>query len=157
MSVPSQAPTLRATSVAHAANSLRARGLRLSAARRALLEALFAAGRPLTAEELAAGDGHRLPQADLASVYRNLETLEALGLARHVHLGHGPRRWQIAGAAHELAVCERCDAVHVLDPVELDGVRAAVRAACGFEASFAHFPLAGLCSLCAAEAGDVRA
>ena len=155
MPVPSHTPAVRATSVAHAANSLRARGLRLSAARRALLEALFAAGRPLTAEELARGDGGR--SSDLASVYRNLETLEALGLARHVHLGHGPGRWQIAGAASAVAVCERCEAVHVLEAGAVAAIRAAVRAAVGFDVSFAHFPLAGLCPACAAEAGDVRA
>ena len=32
----------------------------------------------------------RLPRCDLASVYRNLETLEDAGLVRHMHLGHGP-------------------------------------------------------------------
>ena len=48
-----------------------------------MLEALLAAEEPLTAEEIA-GD------ADLASIYRNLETLEAIGIVRHVHLGHGP-------------------------------------------------------------------
>ena len=43
-----------------------------------------------SAEELAAGLGGRVPRSDLASVYRNLETLERHGVVRHVHLGHGP-------------------------------------------------------------------
>jgi Fur family transcriptional regulator, ferric uptake regulator len=156
MSVPSYAPALGATSVANAVNALRARGLRLSAARRLLLEALFAAARPLTAEELAGGDGGRVPPCDLASVYRNLETLERLGLARHVHLGHGPGRWHAAGAPHEFVVCERCDAVQALAPDALRAVREAVRAAVGYEPRFTHFPLTGLCPVCAREDGDVR-
>ena len=73
------------------------RGLRVSAARRLVLEALFAAERPVTAEEIAAGLDGRLPASDLASVYRNLETLEELGLVRHVHLGHGPGLYALAG------------------------------------------------------------
>jgi Fur family transcriptional regulator, ferric uptake regulator len=156
MSVPSNAPAVGATSVAHAVNALRARGLRLSSARRVLLEALFAAGRPLTAEELAGGDGGRVPPSDLASVYRNLETLETLGLACHVHLGHGPGRWHPAGAPHEFVICERCDAVQALAPDALHGVRAAVRAAVGYEPRFTHFPLAGLCPACAQEDRDAR-
>ena len=81
-----------ARDVATAVNALRAQGLRLSSARRVLLEVLYGAERPISAEEIAAG-GDRLPPSDLASVYRNLERLEELGLVRHVHLGHGPGRY----------------------------------------------------------------
>ena len=76
--------------------ALRAGGLRVSAARRLVLEALFAAEGPATVEELAAGFGGRVPPSDVASTYRNLETLEALGLVRHMHLGHGPGRYVLA-------------------------------------------------------------
>ena len=90
MSVPHLTPVVEAATAAAAARTLRRRGLRLSAARRVVLTALFAADRPLSAEEIAAGAGGAVPPSDLASVYRNLETLEALGLVRHMHLGHGP-------------------------------------------------------------------
>jgi len=76
--------------------ALRAGGLRVSAARRLVLEALFAAEGPATVEELAAGFDGRVPRSDVASTYRNLETLEALGLVRHMHLGHGPGRYVLA-------------------------------------------------------------
>ena len=142
MTVPHLTPAVDAPSAAAAASALRARGLRLSSARRLLLEALFAARRPLTADELTA-DG------DLASTYRNLETLEELGLVRHVHLGHGPGRYQPAGVRREFVVCERCGAFEALPPRALDGVRAAVLAAVGYDACFTHTPLAGLCPRCA--------
>jgi hypothetical protein len=80
---------------------LRARGLRLSAARRVVLEALYATDVPLSAEEIAEGIG-TLPASDLASVYRNLETLERLGLVQHVHLGHGAGRYVRAGRERAL-------------------------------------------------------
>ena len=149
MSVPHLTPVVEAPTAAAAARTLRRRGLRLSAARRVVLAALFAADRPLSAEEIAAGAGGAVPPSDLASVYRNLETLEGLGLVRHMHLGHGPGRYAPAGRQDELASCERCGACAVLPQATADAVRDAVRAAVGFEPSFHHFPLAGLCPACA--------
>ena len=49
----------------------------------------------MSAETLA----RRLPHCDLGSVYRNLEALEAIGLVRHVHLGHGPGMYALATSA----------------------------------------------------------
>ncbi len=126
---------------------LRARGLRLSAARRVVLEALYATDVPLSAEEIAEGIG-TLPASDLASVYRNLETLERLGLVQHVHLGHGAGRYVRAGREREYLVCERCGAQRAVPPEQLDGVRRAVREATGFAASFSHFPIVGECGEC---------
>jgi Fur family ferric uptake transcriptional regulator len=138
-------PAVEAETPAAAAAALRDRGLRVSAARRELLDALFAADRPLSAEELA-GDG------DVASAYRNLEVLEGLGLVRHVHLGHGPGLYQPAGRPREFALCEGCGAVSALSPAALDRVRAAVLEAVGYSARFTHFPIAGLCTACTSEA-----
>ena len=152
LSVPHLTPAVEAPTAAAAARTLRRRGLRLSAARRSVLAALFAAGRPLGAEEIASGARGLVPPSDLASVYRNLETLEALGLVRHTHLGHGPGRYAPAARQDELAACERCGACAVLPPETVEAVRAAVRAAVGFEPRFHHTPLAGLCPACAARA-----
>jgi Fur family ferric uptake transcriptional regulator len=146
---PLPAPTLEA-----AMTAVRARGLRLSAARRLVLEALFAAEGPVTAERLAGGLDGRVPPSDLASLYRNLETLQALGLVRHVHMGHGPGRYALVGAhAPEYVSCERCGAYATVPPDALDGARIAVREACGYSARFTHFPIVGLCPACASEEG----
>lgn len=133
-----------------AMGALRKRGLRASSARRLVVEALFAAERPVSADEIATGIGGRLPRSDLASVYRNLETLEELGLVRHVHLGHGPGLYALAGTDVEYAVCERCSRFRAVSPARLDRVRAEIRAALGYEAHFTHFPIVGLCADCAA-------
>ena len=97
MTVPHLTPAVEASTAPAAFAALRANGLRLSSARRLLLQALYAAERPLSADELA-GDG------DVASAYRNLEVLEGLGLVRHVHLGHGPGLYQpaVKGASEDL-------------------------------------------------------
>jgi Fur family ferric uptake transcriptional regulator len=144
VTVPHLIPAIEASTAPAAFAAVRAHGLRLSTARRLLLQALFAADRPLSAEELA-GDG------DVASVYRNLEVLEGLGLVRHVHLGHGPRLYQPAGRPRDFVLCEGCGDVSPLAPAAVDAVRMAVLDAVGYRARFAHFPLAGLCPACSTE------
>jgi Fur family ferric uptake transcriptional regulator len=129
---------------------LRQRGLRLSAARRLVLEALFAANRPASAEEIAAGLDGLVPPSDLASVYRNLEALERHGVVRHVHLGHGPGLYALAGDGdREYLVCERCGASTAARSSELDAIREHIRVTFGFVARFSHFPVVGLCAPCA--------
>src|ERR1035437_10047671 len=92
MTIAPEVPRLPFSSIDDAIEALRARGLRLSMTRQLVLEALFAAAGPVSAEELAVRLG-LVP----TSVYRNLETLERHGLLRHVHLGHGPGLYTVVG------------------------------------------------------------
>jgi Fur family ferric uptake transcriptional regulator len=148
-------PPIVVENVDAAIGALRERGLRVSAARRLVLEALFAAEGPVSAEWIADGVTGRVPRSDLASVYRNLETLEGLGIVRHVHLGHGPGLYALVTAdEREYLVCESCNTVRALPASELDGVRRRIQEAFGFHARFGHFPIVGLCPDCADEAGD---
>ena len=154
----SHAPSVRihaAPNLAAALASLRAHGLRLSSARRVVLAALFAADGPLSAEQISDGVGGRVPASDIASVYRNLETLERLGIVSHVHLGHSPALYTIATQGEqEYLTCERCAAYVAVAPEELDDVRRAIRTRFGYVASFSHFPIVGLCAACARAAGS---
>jgi Fur family transcriptional regulator, ferric uptake regulator len=146
----SAAPPVPASDLDEAVAVLRGSGLRVSAARRIVLQALFAAGEPVTAERIAGGLDGRLPLSDIASVYRNLETLEQVGLVRHVHLGHGPGLYALTrDGTLEHLLCDRCGAVRSVDPHRLDAVREVIRSETGFEANFTHFPIAGLCPDCA--------
>jgi Fur family ferric uptake transcriptional regulator len=130
--------------------ALRRAGHRVSRPGRVVLDALFAADGPVTADEIADGLGGRLPALELTSVYRNLERLERLGVVSHVHVGHGPGRYALArGGDPEYLVCDRCGAMATADHAALAPVRDAVRAAFGYEASFRHFPMHGLCRTCA--------
>ena len=149
MTLASRTPPLAAESVDEAEAILRERGLRASAARRLVLETLFAAETPLSAERVAQGVIGRVPRSDLASVYRNLERLQEIGLVRHMHLGHGPGLYVLAGSAQEYLVCEACGAMLAVEPAQLDGVRTAIHDAFGYRAGFGHFPIVGLCPDCA--------
>jgi Fur family ferric uptake transcriptional regulator len=149
MTVPHETRPLAAATVPAAVTTLRAHGLRVSAARRLVIEALFAAEGPVTAEAIADGLGGRLPASDLASVYRNLDTLEEVGLVRHFHLGHGPGRYALTGR-HEpgYAACQRCGAHRALPAAAVARVAAVVREAVGYEARVSHFPIVGHCPDC---------
>jgi Fur family transcriptional regulator, ferric uptake regulator len=149
MTAPGTGPRLDAPDLESAVEALRAAGLRVSAARRLVLEALYAADGPVTAEQVAGGLAGRLPRSDLASVYRNLETLEEIGLVRHFHLGHGPGLYAPTGSGErEYLVCVSCGAVKTVDPDEMEPVRSEIRKRFGYEARFSHFPVLGSCPDC---------
>ena len=114
-----------------------------------MIEALFAAGVPVSAEDVADGLDGRLPVSDIGSVYRNLERLEGIGLVRHVHLGHGPGLYALAGADPAYVVCDLCGTHEAISEERLRPVREAVREHLGYEARFRHFPIVGLCPVCA--------
>jgi Fur family ferric uptake transcriptional regulator len=146
-------PPLAFASLEAACSELRNRGMRLSSARRLVLEMLFRVAHPLTADEIADGLDGQVPESDRASVYRNLEVFEELGVVRHVHLGHRAGVYTLTGRQQqEYLVCERCGAAKAVSSARIDPARDHIRAEFGFEARFDHFPISGLCAECAAGA-----
>lgn len=130
--------------------AVRARGSRLTSARRVLLEQLFAVESLVSAEFIAEGMDGRFTPSDLSSVYRNLELLEQFGIVRHVHLGHGAGLYALErGDRHEYLVCEHCDRVDTVQSTALDAVRSDLAARFGYDVRFSHFPIVGLCASCA--------
>ena len=128
--------------------TLRAAGHRVSAPAARVLEVLFAADGPVSADDIAGAH----PSLERTSIYRNLERLEALGVVSHVHVGHGPGLYALArGSDQEYLCCDRCGRVTTVDPAALDDVRAALAADFGHHARFSHFPIHGLCAECAAK------
>ena len=131
--------------IAGAIDALRAAGHRVSAPARAVLDALFSADGPVSAEQIAAD-----AQLEATSVYRNLVRFQDLGLVGHVHIGHGAGLWALAGdGPREYLVCERCSRVTAVDAGRLDGVREQILDAFGYRVRFSHFPLHGYCPGCA--------
>jgi Fur family transcriptional regulator, ferric uptake regulator len=129
-------------------DELRRRGLRVTTARRMLLESLFEAVGHHTAEELAVMIQTRAPDVHLSTIYRNLDELERLGLVVHAHLGHGPATYHLASAAHGHFVCEACGAM-VEAPDELfEELAGAASDRFGFAIDPHHFAVLGRCAGC---------
>jgi Fur family transcriptional regulator, ferric uptake regulator len=145
MTIAPHTPGLAFDGIDDAVEVLRVRGLRLSMTRQLVLEALFAAPGPVSAESIAA----RLALVP-TSVYRNLETLERHGLVRHVHLGHGPGLYALVGhGEQEYIYCPGCATARTVRPELLDPVRSHIRRRFGYEVRFTHFALVGRCARCA--------
>jgi Fur family transcriptional regulator, ferric uptake regulator len=150
MTVAPRHPPLAVDNLEDAARVVRDAGGRLTAPRRAVLEALLTAEDPVSAEQIADGLGGRLPTTEAVSVYRNLDWLEEIGVVRHVHIGHGPGLYALTlPHEHEYLVCERCHRLTAVESTWLDPIRDEIRARFGYEARFGHFPIVGLCPDCA--------
>lgn len=127
---------------------LRARGVRLTAPRRAVIAALVADEDHVTADVLAARVAAATPDVHLSTVYRTLDALEQLGVVTHVHLGHGRAVYHLTDRLHHHAVCEACGVVvHLTDDVLAD-VQRRLRAEADFEVDPHHFALVGRCAAC---------
>ena len=108
-----------------------------------MLEALFAADGPVPAT-LA-----RTLSLDESSVYRNLELLEQRGIARHLHLGHSPGLYALAGRARSRVSllrtvrerhCRLAGTPRADPRADPERVR--------IHARFTHFAIVGVCPDC---------
>jgi Fur family transcriptional regulator, stress-responsive regulator len=129
------------------ADRLRSAGLRVTAARLAILGAVRAGNHP-GADDIAAAVRDRIGQVSLQGVYEALAALSAAGLIRRIEPG-GPARYEDkAGQAHSHLVCRRCgtvaDAESIVDPAPC--LDPAARA--GFAIDRAEVTFWGLCPRC---------
>ncbi len=127
---------------------LRARGVRMTAPRRAVLQALARSGSHVSADELHAlvHAGH--PDVNLSTVYRTMDLLADAGIVDHVHLGHGPAEYHLVGDDHGHLVCNECGAVVELTGEVGEGIVATVADRLGFHLDLRHFALTGWCTGC---------
>ena len=84
-------------------HELREKGLRLTPQRELVLQAVRQLGHA-TPEEVAEKVRSTHPGINLSTVYRNLETLENVGLVIHTHLGHGGATYHAADRAKPVAI-----------------------------------------------------
>jgi Fur family ferric uptake transcriptional regulator len=131
---------------------LRANGGRATATRRATIEVLLADGndRHLSADDVAAEVRKRLPDVATSSIYRNLASLEELGLVTHVHLGHGPSTFHLADQTHRHLVCHRCHSTTDVPGSEFVDLARRLDENYGFAMSSEHFAILGECRACRA-------
>src|SRR5215211_9309950 len=89
---------------------LRARGLRMTAPRQLVLEAVQRLGHG-TPEQIHSEVQQTAAGVNVTTVYRTLELLEDLGLVTHTHLSHGPPTYHAAENEHVHLVCRLCGQV----------------------------------------------
>jgi len=97
------------------ADKLRGAGLRVTAARVALLETVRD-GDHLGVEEIASGVRDRVGHVSLQAVYEALHALTAAGLVRRIEPAGSPARFEgRIGDNHHHIVCRSCGAVADVD------------------------------------------
>jgi Fur family transcriptional regulator, ferric uptake regulator len=127
---------------------LRSRGLRLTAQRQLILEAVHDLGHATPEQvhnavrEVAAG-------VNITTIYRTLELLEELGLVTHTHLSHGsPTFHPVTDDQHVHLVCRSCKAVSEMDPALAEPLITALAKDRGFQVDIGHMALFGTCERC---------
>ncbi|HEX5265572.1 MAG TPA: Fur family transcriptional regulator [Acidimicrobiales bacterium] len=127
---------------------LRARGGRVTGARRGVLAALVSAHGHLTAEDLAAQVQAAQPDVHLSTIYRSLDALEQLGLVDHVHLGHGRAVYHLTDDPHQHLVCEECGVVIEVPDSTFGELSEELMSEYGFALRPNHFAVLGRCAAC---------
>jgi len=106
---------MTAPQLPNTADELRGAGLRVTAARVALLETVRA-GDHLAADAIATGVRDRLGHISLQAVYEALHSLTAAGLVRRLEPPGSPARFEgRVGDNHHHLVCRSCGAVVDVD------------------------------------------
>jgi Fur family transcriptional regulator, ferric uptake regulator len=132
-------------------------GVRYTHARQQLIAVLAGAGRPLTADEIAAAK----PDLPKSSVYRNLAMFEETGVVRRLAGSGEYARYELAeslvGHHHHLS-CSSCGAMTDVElpprlEAQLEKAFDAIAAGNGFELDAHHLDLIGLCRDCAGRRG----
>lgn len=127
--------------------SLRTRGLRLTAPRRAILEAVRATEAHPSAAEVHDGVKRNLPRVSLATVYRNLRLLAAEGLLVE---RPGPTGLRFDGNAlpHDHFTCGACGRVYDVPRANGRIIERRARVATGFEITAHRVEFSGRCTAC---------
>lgn len=136
-------------------NQVKARGVRLTAQRRALIETIQEATTHLDAASLLRQARERDPNIDRATVYRTIELLKNLGMIDELDLMH------LNGEKHFYEVKTQQDHLHLAcfgcgDIIEFasprfDGLKQEIAAANQFDIQVIRLEVGGFCGACTAK------
>ena len=88
-----------------------ARGMRRTAQRKMVYDAIVRLGGHCTAEQITEELHRTKPGFPRSTVYRALDALTASGSVYAAHLGDGPTHYELASGDHHHAVCQVCGGV----------------------------------------------
>jgi Fur family ferric uptake transcriptional regulator len=135
--------------------ALKERGQRWTDQRQIIVDVLAASDGHATGAELVERVRQDDPSATPSTVYRTLDLLEELGLARHHHGPDGRETYHLEETTeHGHLHCRGCGAEQELDAAAAAPILAAITGATGFSADLDHLSLQGLCAACHAAQGE---
>ena len=122
--------------------------MRQTRQRKLILEHLKRISNHPTATEIYDRVRQDLPSISLGTVYRNLETLCGLGLARKIETFGGQKRFDAVVGDHMHAICTRCGKVRDIEAGPEFDPEALKRIDSDFEITGVRVDLIGICPEC---------
>lgn len=129
--------------------TMQASGARLTAPRRAVARVLGESDGWMSVEAIAVRARRHCPSIGLVTVYRTLDLLESLGIARRVHGPTGCHGYALASIDDgHFVVCRGCHQVIEFEGCDVDRVVRRVARRTGFQVEAHMLELVGLCPAC---------
>ena len=129
---------------------LRARRLRMTPQRRAIVSEVMRASGHISPADIARRVANEMPGVNPSTDYRTLTLLDEVGVLQHSHLETGAEYHRSEDAQHVHLTCHRCGRDDALSLDEAGKLHALIRRHHGFEADLTHFAITGLCADCSA-------
>ncbi len=139
--------------VAHWTETLKDKGFRLTAPRKAIVDQVSRYADPFTAEEVYQ---HLKKQGvGRATVFRTLKLLHELDILVRVHLEEGCQHYQLGVATsshpehhHDRIICRMCGSISYLDECPMKKNVADIAKRSGYRVQGRHLDLYGVCRSC---------
>jgi Fur family ferric uptake transcriptional regulator len=129
-------------------DDLRARGLKLTPQRQAIVLEVMRSQGHISPPEIARRVRGRMPGVNASTVYRTLAMLEERGVLSHAHL-EGGAEYHLAGeGGHVHLTCSNCGAEDDLSLEEAQSLGRLISKHHGFRPDLTHFAISGLCANC---------
>ena len=126
---------------------IRDRGYRMTRQRQVVLEELAKVDTHPRADQIYQMVRRRIPHVSFGTIYRNLKTLEELGLISEIQRGH-TARYDGNASAHHHFVCRKCDRIIDVDGASTPEFDLPSLARMGYQVEKFQLQIFGLCPAC---------
>jgi len=130
---------------------LRARGLRMTPQRRAIVAEIMRTRGHISPTALARKVQGEMPGVNPSTIYRTLSLLEEVGVLAHAHMEGGAEYHRAEEAGHVHLSCSHCGAEEDLSMDEADTLVRLIERSHAFHPDLTHFAISGLCDECRTE------
>ena len=128
-------------------------GMRRTAQRTMVYQAIVRLGGHCTADEIAAELHTTKPGFPRSTVYRSLEALTASGSVYAAHLGEGPTHYELASGDHHHAVCQVCGGVLHIEEELVHSLESHLQDLHNFKPVRTEVLVVGVCDVCSRTPG----
>ncbi|HEX9476994.1 MAG TPA: transcriptional repressor [Candidatus Dormibacteraeota bacterium] len=128
-------------------------GMRRTAQRTMVYNAIVGLGGHCTADEITAELHKSQPRFPRSTVYRSLEALTASGSVYAAHLGDGPTHYELASGDHHHAVCQLCGGVLHIEEAMVTELESHLEQLHRFKPLHTEVLVVGVCESCSRTPG----